>query len=58
MCAKGSFALPRGKMKKKNGDALRANMDILKTGPGIMSILNLKAISLILQCQTLEKWVT
>ena len=41
-----------------NWDALCANMDILKTGLGKMSIFNLNAISLIPRYVILEEWVT
>ena len=35
-------------MKDKNLDALQPNMEILKSGLGTMSVLNLNTISLIL----------
>ena len=51
----------RSHLIEKNWDALRANMDILKTGLDYLlptNVLNQKAISLILQYGILEKQMT
>ena len=51
----GSFAVHRGEIENENWDAMHANMDILKAGQDILSILKKKAITLILQNWILEK---
>ena len=45
---KSKFCLAYGRNERKNRNTLRTNMDILKSGLGIIFILNWKAISLIL----------